>query len=1061
MGLDRMQEIDTMTRNNVTHSTRRKMDVAVAEEPQKKIFRARKTMKISDRQQLESLHNTLPSSKAACPSPPLLNGRHPAEGQKESEREKTSAGSSPMGTRSASPASRSPTPLALSLSLSPSPPAKTPEEPAALGTDTAPSSPASRPGATEMERGKGDEGKTPASPSADRGEGKGGEKEEEKEGQVKPSVLPEKEQEKEDDPPKPQGSPEEAPAGSPAAPLPSEGTDEDREKTAETKEAVAMDTGPSNDAPEDTTPILDKMAAAASSLAQSPAPPGNTTTSSPSLSPSHAPESDQEVKEGFLVLSEEEEAQGDKEDEKEKEREEGEDRQDGEKMEVEKEGEKEEGTGTHAQSASPPPPASPVPSPGEGGEVLTRQRKRALAGVVEPGQLPESGEKEQPENQRKRPRVERDELEAHIELKISGNADSRHKLEKVVQQLVAEQLRVLQLSVFDRSLQELRERVEKIDCATKHQHTLDTLQAKITRLTKKFGAANQARENLRKPQEISALSCAPSGSPAQRTARSVLDSQRTMLTTSPAGSTGPPKIFSAPSPSTSSPVAPAAALSLISTSSSASPTTSPLLIQLPLAVANAQGGTLLANHGSGMELVPVTSLAGPSPLNKAKAANAAPATFILQKTVPSSAAVPVPSSPSLPQITLARAAVYAGSGGMVTAPGSAVSVTSARTPAQCASAVGATSASSLPTSSTPAATGGQSSGATASAPLSGAAMASKTDTQATSRAPDSTTAKSPAQASRGGRAGAVIDLTEDDDDVLVTGVKKATVQSAPSVSASPSSSSPSSVGQRAAGGPPPLNSHATMHSQPSAQTTVNVSQRCQAVAPSPSRVLPHSSSKSSITLPSSGAVGGVRGAVGVTAAVGCNRLGSPQATGAAVRSSPQSTQHLNGPQLTVHHRPLQESLSKSLPCAALGPAAAGLPPLPSSPAPAGRLPPEAGHTSPPQQPQLKLARVQSQNGIVLSWCVEETDRTCAAVDSYHLYAYHQDQGPAGCPASQWKKIGEVKALPLPMACTLTQFVSGSKYYFAVRARDVYGRFGAFCEPQCTDVITPSSSSASS
>ncbi|KAJ8345205.1 hypothetical protein SKAU_G00293980 [Synaphobranchus kaupii] len=1034
-------------------------------------------MKISDRQQLESLHHTLSSSVPPCPSPPMVNGRHPDEGQKETEKEKKTS---------------------------------TPEEAPATTPPPSPSRPGG-PSVKENEKGEGDEDKTTKKPSAEAGGRKDAEKEEEEE-QVKASHSAEKENE--DDPPKPQGCPEEAAAESSVPPLTSEGTEEDKEKATEAEEAVTMDTGASNNAPEDGAPILDKMAAA-SSLTQSPAPAGNTATSSPSLSPSHAPESDQEVKEGFLVLSEEEEFQGEKDDEKE--REGGEDRQDGEKMEVdtEKESEKEESAGTTARAVSPPS-ATPAPSPGEeagecGGAGVASGRKRTMLGDADSD---EKERREGPESQRKRPRVERDELEAHIELKISGNADSRHKLEKVVQQLVAEQLRVLQLSVFDRSLQELRERVEKIDCATKHQHTLDTLQAKITRLTKKFGAANQAKENLRKPQEIASSSSAASssmanGSPALRTAKSVLDSKRTEQTPSPASSTGPAgqsKLLSAPSPPTSSSVGPALALSLINASGSASPATSvtnappstpqtqalpvkannpsspvtpgsaasapkpvslqPLLIQLPLAVTNAQGGALVANHGSGVELVPVTSLAGASPLNKAKTTNATTATFIIQKSVPpSSSSVALPSSPSLPQIAVARAAVYPGSGGMITTPGSAVSVTSARTPTQGASAVGATSTSSLPTSSTPAATGGQSSGATASAPLSGAAMASKTDTQATSRAPDSTTAKSPAQASRSTRAGAVIDLTEDDDDVLVTGVKKAPVQSGPSVSASPSSSSPSSVGQRAPGGPPPLTSHAAMHAQPSAQTTVNVSQRCQAVAPSPSRVLPSSSSSSSmssLTLPTSGtgAVGSVRVALGVTAAVGGNRQGSPQATGATVRSSPQSTQHMNGPQLTVHHRPPQDSLLKNLLPAAAGHPPSSLPPLPSSPAPPARLPPEAAHTSAPQQPQLKLARVQSQNGIVLSWCVEETDRSCAAVDSYHLYAYHQDQsGPAGSPASQWKKIGEVKALPLPMACTLTQFVSGSKYYFAVRARDVYGRFGPFCEPQCTDVITPSTASS--
>ncbi|XP_078286865.1 activating transcription factor 7-interacting protein 1-like isoform X2 [Rhinoraja longicauda] len=147
----------------------------------------------------------------------------------------------------------------------------------------------------------------------------------------------------------------------------------------------------------------------------------------------------------------------------------------------------------------------------------------------------------------------------------------------------------------------------------------------------------------------------------------------------------------------------------------------------------------------------------------------------------------------------------------------------------------------------------------------------------------------------------------------------------------------------------------------------------------------------------------------------------------------------NMPQFTVHHRPSQE------PPRPIHPA-----PLPEAQAPL-RLPPEAANTSPPQKPHLKLARVQSQNGIVLSWSVLEVDRSCVLVDSYHLYAYHED--PITTTPSQWKKIGEVKALPLPMACTLTQFVSGSKYYFAVRAKDIYGRYGPFCDPQSTDVMS--------
>ena len=50
--------------------------------------------------------------------------------------------------------------------------------------------------------------------------------------------------------------------------------------------------------------------------------------------------------------------------------------------------------------------------------------------------------------------------------------------------------------------------------------------------------------------------------------------------------------------------------------------------------------------------------------------------------------------------------------------------------------------------------------------------------------------------------------------------------------------------------------------------------------------------------------------------------------------------------------------------------------------------------------------------------------------------------------NKWKKIGVVKALPLPMTCTLTQLSPGNKNHFLVRATDVNGRQGE-CSEACT------------
>ncbi|KAK3091930.1 hypothetical protein FSP39_023792 [Pinctada imbricata] len=96
----------------------------------------------------------------------------------------------------------------------------------------------------------------------------------------------------------------------------------------------------------------------------------------------------------------------------------------------------------------------------------------------------------------------------------------------------------------------------------------------------------------------------------------------------------------------------------------------------------------------------------------------------------------------------------------------------------------------------------------------------------------------------------------------------------------------------------------------------------------------------------------------------------------------------------------------------------------------------------PPRPNLKISRVSQ--GIVLSWNMIFDASKYAEIKSYQLYAYQEGSAPPS--TSLWKKVGDVNALPLPMACTLTQFQEGNKYHFAVRPVDKLGRYGQFSDP---------------
>ncbi|RLU22550.1 hypothetical protein DMN91_004828 [Ooceraea biroi] len=102
----------------------------------------------------------------------------------------------------------------------------------------------------------------------------------------------------------------------------------------------------------------------------------------------------------------------------------------------------------------------------------------------------------------------------------------------------------------------------------------------------------------------------------------------------------------------------------------------------------------------------------------------------------------------------------------------------------------------------------------------------------------------------------------------------------------------------------------------------------------------------------------------------------------------------------------------------------------------------SGWKLPPPAPSLKISKVS--NGIVLSWNMNLSDKY-ADIASYQLYAYQEMIG-MNPSTSLWKKVGDVRALPLPMACTLTQFSEGNNYHFAVRAVDTHSRKGQYSIP---------------
>ncbi len=70
-------------------------------------------------------------------------------------------------------------------------------------------------------------------------------------------------------------------------------------------------------------------------------------------------------------------------------------------------------------------------------------------------------------------------------------------------------------------------------------------------------------------------------------------------------------------------------------------------------------------------------------------------------------------------------------------------------------------------------------------------------------------------------------------------------------------------------------------------------------------------------------------------------------------------------------------------------------------------------------PKPTLALNEQTDGIVLSWNMKLA-LPHAEIASYQIFACQESLATSPGKTSSWKKVGDVKALPLPMACTLSQ-----------------------------------------
>ncbi|CAH8533497.1 unnamed protein product [Schistosoma turkestanicum] len=99
----------------------------------------------------------------------------------------------------------------------------------------------------------------------------------------------------------------------------------------------------------------------------------------------------------------------------------------------------------------------------------------------------------------------------------------------------------------------------------------------------------------------------------------------------------------------------------------------------------------------------------------------------------------------------------------------------------------------------------------------------------------------------------------------------------------------------------------------------------------------------------------------------------------------------------------------------------------------------------PLQPVPQLTIAEAVEGVCLQWSITYPNGSFEPAISYEIYSYASSEVNLVTVQTSlpWKKVGEVAALPLPMACTLTHVQANNMYYFIVRSVDRLRRYSSW------------------